>query len=366
MVYITWIKQKKKSPNHSMSFKMKSVNYTVLLLLLVPVIFQSCKDDKDDPQEPDNIEFVVPAGFPAPVYQFTDNAVTNERFELGRKLFYDGILSRDNTISCGSCHIQAGAFSHIDHKLSHGIDDLEGARNSPAIFNMAWQTNFFWDGGVNHIELQPINPIQNPVEMDLALGDAILKLRASAEYRALFEQAYGSDSITSQMMLRAIAQFMAVMVSADSEYDKYMAGQTSLFDAQELSGLNLFRQKCASCHTEPLFTDLSYRNNGLDSVFVADHGRNAITLDPNDDGKFKVPSLRNVEFSYPYMHNGSIKTLEKVMDHYSTGVKNSTTLDPLLTGGIPLTVQEKADLVKFLKTLTDNTFLNNPRFSEVN
>jgi len=344
---------------------MKLTGTLSLLLLGFLLIFQACNDD-DNNHEQEQIEFVIPPGFPAPVYQFANNAVTNERFALGRKLFYDEILSRDNTISCGSCHIQAGAFAHIDHKVSHGIDDLLGTRNSPAIFNLAWSTNFFWDGGVNHIELQPIGPIQNPVEMDIPLADAVQKLRASAEYRALFEVAYGSDSITSQMMLRAIAQFMAVMVSADSKYDKYIAGETSLFDAQELNGLNLFRQKCESCHAEPLFTDVSYRNNGLDSVFTADYGRSVITLDPNDDGKFKVPSLRNVEVSYPYMHNGKVKTLEKVLDHYASGVKNSSTLDPLLAGGIPLTIQEKADLVKFLKTLTDHTFLNNPDYAESN
>ncbi len=344
---------------------MKISRIPLLMLVSLTLAFTSCKDDKDDPEPPRNITFVIPPGFPAPVYKFTDNAVTNERFALGRKLFYDEILSRNNTISCGSCHLQAGAFSHIDHKISHGIDDLEGIRNSPPIYNLAWHSNFFWDGGVNHIELQPINPIQNPVEMDETLGNAVLKLRASAEYRKLFEQAYGSDSITSQMMLRALAQFMAVMVSADSDYDKYMRGETSLFDAGELNGLSLFRQKCASCHTEPLFTDLGFRNNGLDSVFTSDPGRSGITLDPADDGKFKVPSLRNVEVTFPYMHDGSIKTLEKVLDHYSSGVKNSPTLDPLLAGGIPLTPQEKTDLVKFLKSLTDHTFLSNPDFAEV-
>lgn len=345
---------------------MAQLKYCTLVILILTSIFQGCRDDDDKNEPPPrNIAFVVPPGFPAPVYKFTNNSVTNERFDLGKKLFYDEILSRNNSISCGSCHLQAGAFSHIDHKISHGIDDLSGTRNSPPIFNMAWQTNFFWDGGVNHIELQPINPIQNPVEMDEALGNAVLKLRASAEYRALFKQAYGSDSITSQMMLRAIAQFMAVMVSADSRYDKYVNGQTNALTAQEINGLNLFRQNCNSCHKEPLFTDLTYRNNGLDSVFT-DRGRFDITADPADDGKFKVPSLRNVQVSFPYMHDGSVKSLEKVLDHYNSGILNSATLDPLLAGGIPLTAQEKADVIAFLKALTDQTFLSNPEFSEVN
>ncbi|MBL0342110.1 MAG: cytochrome-c peroxidase [Bacteroidetes bacterium] len=342
-------------------------NFVLVLVAFTAFIVPACKDDDNNQtQEPDNIEFVIPPGFPTPVYQFTNNAVTNERFELGRKLFYDPILSRDNSISCGSCHLQAGAFAHIDHKVSHGIDDLEGIRNAPGLFNLAWHDNFMWDGGINHIEVQPIGPIENPVEMDETLSNVILKLRASTQYKTLFKAAYGSDSITSQMMLRSMAQFMAVMVSADSKYDKYIRGEAGgTFDAQELNGLNLFRQNCASCHTEPLFTDLSFRNNGLDSIFTLDQGRATITLDPNDEGKFKVPSLRNIEVTFPYMHNGKIKTLDKVLDHYTSGVLPSTTLDPLLVGGIALTTQEKADIVKFLRTLTDNTFLTNPRYSEI-
>ncbi|HMT30182.1 MAG TPA: cytochrome c peroxidase [Bacteroidia bacterium] len=346
---------------------MKLNNGWIVPLVLGSSIFISCTEEVIyNPQPPDKIEFVVPQGFPQPVYQFTNNEVTNERFELGRKLFYDNILSRNNTISCGSCHQQAGAFAHIDHKMSHGIDDLEGTRNAPPIFNLAWHSNFMWDGGINHIEVQPIGPIQNPVEMDETLSNVITKLQANTEYKSLFKVAYGSDSITSQMMLRAMAQFMAVMVSADSKYDKYMRGEADgQMSVQELNGLNLFRQKCESCHSEPLFTDLTYRNNGLDLVF-SDLGRALITLDPADEGKFKVPSLRNIELSYPYMHNGKIKTLEKVLDHYMTGIKPSPTLDPLLSQGIALTAQEKSDIISFLRTLTDNTFITNPHYADPN
>jgi cytochrome c peroxidase len=349
--------------NTSLLFKVR----LLLVLTLFTGLFSGCKKDDDPDTTPaDPIKFEIPAGFPAPVYQFANNAVTDQRFELGRKLFYDPILSRNNTISCGSCHQQGGAFAHIDHRLSHGIDGLTGNRNSPPIFNLAWSTHFFWDGGVNHIEVQPINPIQNPVEMDETLANVINKLRASATYRDLFKQAYGSDSITSQNMLRAIAQFMAVMVSANSKYDKYTRGQAGgEMTAQELSGLQIFRQKCASCHTEPLFTDNSFRNNGLDAQFSSDPGRFTITLNPADSGKFKVPSLRNVEVSFPFMHDGRFQTLAQVLDHYSSGIVSSSTLDPSLAGGIPLTASEKADLIKFLRTLTDHTFINNPRFSEV-
>jgi cytochrome c peroxidase len=203
--------------------------------------------------------------------------------------------------------------------------------------------------------------------MDETLANVVQKLQSSSTYRTLFRDAYGSDSITSQMMLKAMSQFMALLISADSKYDKYIRGESGgTLTAQELSGLNLFRQKCGSCHVEPLFTDLTFRNNGLDSVFVDDPGRALITQSPADSGKFKVPSLRNVELSFPYMHDGSINTLDKVLNHYSTGVKNSTTLDPLLNGGIQLTTQEKADIISFLRTLTDHKFVTNKEFADPN
>ncbi|MGR6086792.1 MAG: cytochrome-c peroxidase [Arcticibacter sp.] len=327
-----------------------------------------CGDpDNEEPQPQAPIVFQIPSGFPAPVYDFNNNEVNRTRFELGRKLFYDPILSRDNSISCGSCHQQAGAFAHIDHRVSHGIDNLNGIRNSPALFNLAWHNSFFWDGGVNHIEVQPISPIVNPVEMDETLANVVNKLRANNNYRNLFRDAYGSDSITSQMMLKALAQFMSLLVSADSKYDKYVRGESGgQLSSQELNGLNLFRQKCATCHTEPLFTDLSFRNNGLDSTFQDDPGRALITQSAADSGKFKVPSLRNIEVSYPYMHDGSLNTLDKVLDHYINGVKSSSTLDPVLTGGIPLTAQDKSDIISFLRTLTDNKFLTNSEFADPN
>lgn len=350
-----------------MQMKMSSFIRILNAMMLITMAFTlfACADkDYDDLGLSEDIVFKVPSNFPAPHYDFIDNEVTNERFALGRKLFYDPILSRDNTISCGSCHQQAGAFAHIDHKLSHGIDGLLGIRNSPVIYNLAWHSNFFWDGGVTHIELQPINPITNPVEMDETLANVVSKLSAHPVYPSLFESAYGSDSITSQSMLRALAQFMAVMVSADSRYDRYVRGESggNLTQA-ELNGLQVFRQNCESCHKEPLFTDLTFRNNGLDSVFT-DLGRATITQDPNDEGKFKVPSLRNVAVSFPYMHDGRMATLSDVLDHYMTGIVQSSTIDPSLVNGIQLSQQERADLLKFLEALTDYTFLQDDRFSE--
>lgn len=346
------------------------LNNSILFLIFgtLSAFFLGCADKTEEiPQPPSPITFQVPAGFPAPVYDFSDNEVNRKRFELGRKLFYDPILSRDNTISCGSCHQQEGAFAHIDHRVSHGIDNLNGNRNSPVLFNLAWHSSFFWDGGVNHIEVQPISPIQNPIEMDETLANVVFKLQNSSTYRSLFLEAYGSDSITSQMMLKAMAQFMALLVSSDSKYDKYIRGESGgSMTTQEIRGLNLFRQKCASCHVEPLFTDLTFRNNGLDSVFSDDPGRALITQNAADSGKFKVPTLRNIELSFPYMHDGSLNTLDKVLDHYISGVKNTPTLDPSLNGGIQLTTQEKSDIISFLRTLTDNKFVTNPEFSDPN
>lgn len=343
-------------------------SFLLVVLFSSLAVFNSCTEpEPNDLQPQPPIEFLVPYGFPAPVYDFANNEVNRKRFELGRRLFYDPALSRDNSISCGSCHQQQGAFSHIDHRVSHGIDNLNGTRNSPALFNLAWHSSFFWDGGVNHIEVQPISPIQNPIEMDETLANVVNKLQSNSAYRTQFLEAYGSDSITSQMMLKALAQFMSLMVSSNSKYDKFIRGEVGgQLSAQELNGLNLFRSKCASCHVEPLLTDFTFRNNGIDSVFIDDPGRAMITQSASDSGKFKVPSLRNIEVTFPYMHDGSLNTLDKVLDHYASGIKPSTTLDPLLSGGISLSTQEKADIISFLKTLTDYQFITNPDFADPN
>lgn len=334
----------------------------MLLFLGIAVSFVSCADDDEEVSGETPVSFTIPAGFPAPVYDFTNNPVKTATFELGRQLFYDPLLSRDSSTSCGSCHQQFGAFAHVDHDVSHGIDNLTGNRNSPPIYNLAWHSNFFWDGGSNHLETQPIAPITNPVEMDETLANVVVKLQRSSFYPAMFKSAFGSDSITSAGMLKALAQFMALLVSADSRYDTYRNGGGG-FSTQEVRGLTLFRQHCENCHKEPLLTDLSYRNNGLDSVFT-DAGRATITLVASDSGKFKVPSLRNIVESYPYMHDGRFTTLNQVLNHYSSGVKISSTLDPALGGPIALSQADKDDLIAFLKTLSDPKFLNDTRFSE--
>jgi len=346
-------------------------------LLLVSVVFviaglslPGCKPDPSiEIKAPDvsgNISFAVPQGWPQPVYTFANNTLTQAGFELGRKLFYDTRLSRDNTISCASCHQQFAAFSHLDHPVSHGINNLLGIRNAPSLFNIAWQKSFFWDGGVNSIENQPVNPIQNPVEMDMTIPEVLTKLSADNTYKSMFSKAFGSDTINSQRMLRALAQFMASMVSANSRYDKYVRGESGgTLSTQELHGLSLFREKCTACHTEPLFTDNSFRNNGLSlDPNLRDSGRARITADPQDKYKFKVPSLRNVALSGPYMHDGRFTTLDGVLEHYRTGIYQWPNVDTLLKNGISMSDQDKDDIVSFLKTLSDETFTHDTRFSE--
>jgi cytochrome c peroxidase len=335
----------------------------IIIYLLFLIIFTSCRKS-DSSLEDEPIKFYIPEGFPQASYNFNNNPLTQKGFELGRKLFYDPILSKDNSISCGNCHQQYVAFAHAEHKLSHGINGLLGTRNSPALFNIAWQNEFFWDGGSNNIEVQPIGPITNPVEMDESIANVILKLKNSSVYPVLFKSAFGTDTITSQRMLKALAQFMNAMISADSKYDNYRNG-TATFTSSELSGLALFRQHCEACHKEPLFSDFKYRNNGLDSQFLRDPGRARITLDPQDSGKFKVPSLRNIDLTGPYMHDGRFSTLSKVIDHYLNGIQQSSTLDPILATGFTLNAQEKSDLLSFLSTLTDNKFISDKRFSEI-
>lgn len=341
-----------------------------LVIVLLPAVFISlipgCVVDPEIPIETqaEDVKFYVPQGFPQPNYDFSLNPVTLDGFKLGRKLFYDPKLSRDNTISCGFCHQQTSAFANSDHQVSHGIDGLLGTRNGPGLWNLAWHNTFMWDGGINHIESQPLGPITNPVEMDETIANVITKLNADSQYPSMFEAAFGNDTITTQRIMQAITQFQGLMISDNSKYDQVQRGEAT-FTAQEAYGLATFRSKCASCHTEPLFTDHLYHNNGLaPEPTIMDAGRMMITLNVADSLKFKTPSLRNIALTAPYMHDGRFNTIGQCLNHYSGTMYQSATLDPALSTGIPLTAQEKADLTAFLMTLTDYTFINDPKFAE--
>jgi cytochrome c peroxidase len=340
-----------------------------LLLIISLFCLWSCKVDPkiNKPIPSDDLAEIIPEGWPQPTYRFTNNPISEETFVLGRSLFYDPILSLDNTISCGSCHQQFVAFANADHNLSHGIDGLLGTRNSPALFNLAWYNIFMHDGGINHIEIQPVATIENPVEMGLSFSEALNKLRSSQKYVKMFSDAYGSQEITGDKMLKAMAQFMALMYSNNSKFDNWKRGQNNINLSQaERRGYQTFLAKCNICHTEPLFTDLSFRSNGLSvSTTLRDSGRFYITRLYQDRWKFKVPSLRNIALTGPYMHDGRYQTLQQCMDHYTDHVTNLENLDPLLQpGGIPLSSSEKADLIEFLQTLTDYKFINDKRFSD--
>jgi cytochrome c peroxidase len=338
----------------------------ILFLMLnafIAIAFNACHVDPAIKKElpANDIRLIIPQGWPYPNYDFSSNSLTTNGFILGRKLFYDTKLSQDNTISCGSCHQQHAAFSHFNHSLSAGVGGRLGTRNAPALFNLNWQTNFMWDGRVNHFEVQPLTPITSSVEMRENITDVINKLQGDADYRRLFSNAFGTETVTSQLMFKALTQFMGMLVSYNSKYDLYMQGKAT-FSTSELNGFNLFQLKCASCHSAPLFTNLQYMNFGLDSVFT-DPGRGGVTGLAADSGTFKVPSLRNVALSNPYMHDGRFSTLDEVLDHYSTGIVHSSTLSPELLSVTPLTTQQKQDIIAFLNTLTDVVFTHDERFN---
>ncbi len=309
------------------------------------------------------IKFEQPKGWPAPVYNFSQKPITQEGFELGKKLFYDGRLSRDGNFPCASCHQQFAAFATFDHNLSHGIDNQFTTRNAPGIFNLAWHNELHWDGGINHIEVQPLAPITAPNEMGETMNSVLAKVSEDSSYRAMFKKAFGNETVTTQNMMRALAQFMITMVSANSKYDKVLRNEAR-FTTKEQAGYDIFKNKCSSCHAEPLLTDLSYRNNGLAlEPTIRDEGRKRITGLPGDSLKFKVPSLRNVMLTFPYMHDGRFNSPLQVLDHYSSGIVQSSTLDPSLKNGIPLTLEDKFNLLEFFYTLSDSTFIKDERFA---
>ena len=300
--------------------------------------------------------------------------MTEEGVALGKKLFFDKILSGDTTISCASCHNPQNAFTDKE-ALSKGVNGRLGNRNSMPLFNLAWNFDerFAWDGKEESLEIQAFEPVTNPIEMHANWTQVAQKLKAHPEYPSLFARAFGSNEIDSTKVVMALAQFQRTLISGNSKFDRYLQGELTL-SAEEENGFAIFMDEtkgdCFHCHgsnNNPLWTDNKFHNNGLDETFT-DVGLGAVTGDPNDNGKFKSPSMRNLLFTAPYMHDGRFSTLEEVIDHYSEGLKNSATIDPLMKkvneGGVGLTTQEKAALKAFLLTLTDTDFVNNPMFRE--
>lgn len=354
--------------------KFKYFTYMLLICLLV-----SCKNEpyEEIPLQQSGefrselLEFEVPSNFPPLVYDVAGNPPTATGFELGRRLFYEGRLASDNVVACGFCHIQEFAFTHHTHIISHGVDGALGTRNAQPLHNLAFQNEFTWDGAAVHLDLQPIIPITTDVEMNETFTNIIAKLEAHPEYPRLFREAFENGEINSENILKALSQFMIMMVTSNSKYDKFRRNEGNVtLTANETQGMELFRQKCASCHATDLFTDQSYRNNGLaiDPAYN-DIGRARVTGLQGDTYKFKVANLRNIEVTFPYMHDGRFESLEEVLEHYRTGINDTENLDPIFrqsdgTLGIPMTDEEKARIIDFLKTLTDADFIFDNRFSE--
>ena len=354
------------------NFKFRSVRFCMLWIFaaLVCSVFTGCKDDFEGEAyiADQAYDLEIPADFPALAFDRDKNPVTVNGVALGKKLFYEGRLSRNNSISCGFCHIQENAFTHHGHPVSHGIDNRLGIRNASPIQNMAFLRNYTWDGVSHNLDERALVPITTDFEMDSSMPEVVGKLNADANYKKLFKAAFGDENITGERVLKAISQFMVTMVSADSKYDRVLKGKTA-FTAEENEGYQLFRNNCAICHSGALFTDESFRNTGMYyNAQYNDRGRYSVTLDWNDNMKFRVPSLRNVEYTAPYMHDGRFTTLEAVLNFYSDQVENQPNLDPLLKKdghvGIRMNPSEKQYIIAFLKTLTDQNFITNKAFAE--
>ncbi len=318
-----------------------------------------------------------PSYFNAPPLTFMNsiqNPITSNGATLGRVLFYDKKLSVNNTISCGSCHLQSRGFSD-PRRFSSGFEGGQTTRNSMAIVNTRFSYRFFWDQRATYLEEQVLMPIQNHIEMGTNLPDLPAKLQAVDYYPDLFEEAFGTPEITVDKISIALSMFVHSLTTYRSRYDEGKQNGFVGYSTIEMDGKTLFMSgtiNCNHCHTTENFYDSQALNNGLDSIY-ADNGRGVITGDSADMGQFKVPSLRNIEVTAPYMHDGRFATLEEVVEHYNSGIKQHPNLDDRLTttgmtGGPPkhyfLTAYQKASVVAFLKTFTDQTMLHDVRFSD--
>jgi len=297
-----------------------------------------------------------------------DNALTVEGIALGRRLFYEKALSDNYTQSCASCHKQENGFSD-PLPFSVGTDGSVGTRSAMAIINLGWDQRLFWDGRRNSLELQAHDPVTNPIEMRNTWPVVVQRLQAHAEYPDLFRAAFGTSTIDSTLVTKAIAQFERTLVSFNSRYDRFhFLGDSSALSPAEMHGRDLFFRDahCVDCHSAERMSDGAMRNNGLDQT-PTDLGLGGFTGQGAHNGRFKVTTLRNIAATAPYMHDSRFQTLEQVVDFYALNVQtNAVNLDahmaPWVDGEIDLDAQERADLVAFLHALTDSTFLTNPAF----
>lgn len=353
----------------------------ILVFFALVFIMVACEKDEANvdtlivkDETPYNLEY---GNFPPPNLP-ADNPLTEQGVLLGKMLFYDKKLSEGESQACADCHRQQDGFSDT-LKFSLGVEELPGNRQAMPIFNMAWHTNqFFWDGRADLLRDQSLLPIQDELEMNETLEDVIAKLSAEQMYQDQFTRAFGTAEITSEKISLAMEQFMLSIISNDAKYDKYLAGNTQLTESEERGRILFFMEynpffpddsgaDCGHCHGGDNFENDLYMNNGLDTdAEFIDMGRESVTMNSEDRAKFKVPTLRNIAITAPYMHDGRFQTLEEVIDHYNEGIKESSTADQTVLNtkdtGLFLTEQDKVDLINFLHTLTDQTFINNEEY----
>ena len=353
---------------------------SAVFMLLSFIIILSGWNYRADTIETGAYNLVYPSNFGNRINIPADNPTTKQGVYLGRMLFYEPKLSVNNTLSCSSCHQQDKAFTD-GLAFSKGVDNVLTSRNAMSLANLLWARKFFWDGRALGLEEQTVTPLTNPHEMGQSLEASAQKLRETPAYLPLFKLVYGDENITGDRIVKAITQFERTLISANSRYDQYLrkAYQPT---ADELKGMELFNNapqpekgirgaNCAHCHGGVKTYMELFHNNGLDSL-PKDAGIAALTGLPADRGRFKVPTLRNIALTAPYMHDGRFKTLTEVIDHYSEHVQESASLSSFLRGesnepsgkSLKLLPQEKKELIAFLNMLTDSTFINNPDFAD--
>ncbi|MBF9221143.1 cytochrome-c peroxidase [Hymenobacter ruricola] len=369
---------------------MKSTLIAGVALLMLGLA--GCKHDADtpDPEGPvvPPTAYVldpVPDYFPTRPADPADNPLTQEGVALGRHLFYEKALSLNSQVACATCHQQARAFTDgLAHSV--GVNATKTVRSAMALNNLAWEPKLTWDGAATGLENQARIPIENPLEMHQSLAVGVTHLQATDNYPAMFRKAFGSSTITEANVLKALAQFERTLVSSNSRYDRYLKGDRTALTPDEAEGMRLFNThpvntgpvalrvrggNCGDCHSVPLQTNFTFSNNGLDAT-LTDLGLGAITGLATDNGKFRVPSLRNIALTAPYMHDGRFASLEDVLSHYNEHIApNSPNIDPQIPaasnlsggGSLGLTAAEKTKIIAFLRTLTDSTFIKDPRFA---
>ncbi len=331
-------------------------------LKVLPLLFllASCSNDDYESIVYDNPELSlnIPVGFPQVNNSFYTNKPTKYGVELGEKLFHEKRFSADNTISCASCHIQSNVFAD-NNVQAIGIEGRIGLRNTPPIQNLAFMRFYNWDGSKLSLENQPIVPIITHEEMDSSILEVIGKIQNDTSYKELFQKTFGDENITPERIYRSIAQYEYTLISANSKYDKVKRNEAT-FTENEMKGYQVFQQKCATCHSTELFTDQTFRNIGFPiNTNSNEAGRARVTGNMDEYMSFRVPSLRNVEYTAPYGSFGQFATLKDVLDYFDNGVLGADNLDPVFKNNgnrIPLTEQEKEVLISFMKTLSDLEF----------